>query len=347
MIRLNGTLTALAPITVSYVGMTGLPRTPHQELMLYGGTFRGPLRKACYRALRHHLAGADGDPSNVFSLADAYMLGEGVDVTNRTAAESGAPADPVSERRIRTANPMLDLFGRWKLAGRLAIGSMRTPESNLMTAGRGARTDMFERDNREAMFLAPADRDTLMRQLESERATQREIEQATQQERDLKRRVRNADPAEKQTINNELAALKTRVKELKNAREGATESIKHPLNGFEAIAPGSELPHRVTLIEGTDVNLGLLLMSLVELAREPYLGGYFAQGCGEFEADYSVSRFASGSLKPETIGRVAFGPDGVELDGDILNEAYQSFIDQLSSFDFHMHTLADAKNADA
>lgn len=128
MIRLNGTITAVGPLAVSYVDMdTNLPRTPHGEVMLYGGTFRGPLRKAAYKAVRQNIARhKDTDEREVFTIDQAYMLGEGVDTTRAIENESRASMDPLAEAELRSLNPLLSLFGRWRLpAGSRSTGCVR------------------------------------------------------------------------------------------------------------------------------------------------------------------------------------------------------------------------------
>lgn len=55
--QLAGHITAETPIAVSYFGMNErLPRTPHGQVFLNGGTLRVPLRKAGLKMLIRELA---------------------------------------------------------------------------------------------------------------------------------------------------------------------------------------------------------------------------------------------------------------------------------------------------
>lgn len=342
MIRLIGNVTARAPITVSYFQQEGLPRSPHGEALLNGGTFRGPLRKSCYKSLRRALADS-GDEAAVFSLADAYMLGEGVDVTNSVSAESTEAADPVTEARLRATNPMLDLFGRWKLAGRLSVGELRTPAKNVMTIGAGARVDLFERDASEAEYLSDEDQAKLLSLIDSERSSQREIDACKAEIRELKKKAREADAPDKKALYAEIDQRESDIKDIKASREGAADSIKHPLDGVEAIAPGSEMSHRMTLINGQSNDLGLLLMGLAEMARNPVLGGRRHIGCGFFTAQYDVQQWLGGSLAPQNIGNIEINDDGFVIQGEALESAYRDLISNLSTYDFKIMTRAQAR----
>lgn len=346
MIRLKGTITAVGPIAVSYVDMdTKLPRTPHGEVMLYGGTFRGPLRKAAYKALRQGLARKKGvDERDVFTIEDAYMLGEGVDTTRGIENESRDPLDPLAEEELRRLNPMLNLFGRWRLPARLAVDGMRAPEDTIMVVGRGVRHDLFQRDNTEVAFLSEEQAQRLISMFASARNTQSEIDEIQNDVKRLKREItRIENREERAALSEQITDKEKQIKALKESREGAEESILHPISGFEAIAPGTELSHRMTLTDGKQTDLGLLLHALSVMGREPYLGGHRSIGCGQFRAQWTVSEWPVGTLQAEEIGRVSFDDDGFHLEGERLKEAADAFSDSMGAFDFTVATLAEAR----
>ena len=346
MIRLLGSVTAQSPIHVSYPGYESLlPRTPHNELMLFGSSFRGPLRKAAYATIRSQLTRHHNTTEDqIFSLRDAYLLGEGVDITNEVNTESGATAQPVAEHKLRELNPMINLFGRWKVAGRLSTGGFRTPESNLMNrVDAGARVDMFERDPDEVENLSPEDRDQLIRTLESEREVQEKIDSLREEVRELKRKAREQDDATRKKTFQEVEKLQNQEKELKDSREGSKESIKHPLEGYEAVAPGSILSHSMSLITDDHRLLGLLIAAMSDFAREPIIGGHRAAGMGQITGEWTVYEWPAGQLQSRELGRIGFNETRLDVDGDELNSAYTSFIDALPSYNFRLHTLADAK----
>lgn len=346
MIRLQGTITARTPISVSYPGMDGrLPRSIDGEIMLHGGTLRGALRKAAYKTIRERLAEVRGvAESEVFSLADAYMLGEGVDTTREVENESRKGADPVAEHWLRCTNPMLDLFGRWRLPGRLSVADLCTPQGSLMTAGRGARRDMFEANFYEASVLSDDDRDLLIASLESEKQSQTEIDALDGQIEALKAQKKDASKDQKEKIQAQIKDAREKQKQLKQNRLGAEESIKHPIAGFEAVAPGAEFDSLITLISGTQADLGLLLMALAELSRTPYLGGHRNVGCGLFEAHWEVIDYPIGCLEAETVGEVSITGKGFVM-SEVPRAAYDAFAAKLTDYDFTIRTLTQARAA--
>lgn len=81
---LKGQLLAQTAIAVSYVDLEGkLPRTPHGQTYLNGGSFRGPPRKAALNVALREVAGAEG-----MNLDQLYMIGQGVDTTRNVNNES-------------------------------------------------------------------------------------------------------------------------------------------------------------------------------------------------------------------------------------------------------------------
>lgn len=346
MIRLNGKITAVGPIAVSYVDMeSSLPRTPHGEVLLFGGTFRGPLRKAAYKAVRHALAEKKGIAEHeVFTLEQAYMLGEGVDASRAIENEARDSVDPVAEKELRRLNPLMNLFGRWRLPSRLSVDGMRAPQESIMTVGKGVRHDMFQRDNEEITFLSDEDADRLVSMFASARGSQSEIDETKKEIKKLKRNITKVeDRSERNELSKQIKEHEERVKALKQNREGAEESILHPIAGFEAVAPGTELSHRMTLTDGSVVDLGLLIHALAVMGREPYLGGHRSIGCGQFTAQWAVSEWPFGEIEAKEIGTIRIAEDGVFVEGDRLKAAAAQFADQIDTFDFTLFTLKETR----
>ena len=339
---LRGHLTARSPISVSYIGLDGaLPRTPHGQVFLNGGTLRGPLRKSALNVVLRETAKDTGMP-----LAQMYMLGQGVDTTREVNNEdTGKSHDPMAEKRLRELNPLLNLMGRWKLAGRLEVQPLLTPATNVVTAGQGVRHDQFERDPELVEWLDDAERDRLLETLASSRASMDDIKVVRDQVNVLKKAYRKAadDPDERKRISQQLTELDGREKAIREAREGGTESIKHPLAGHESIAPGSELSCTLRINGGTAVDLGLLLHSLADFSITPHLGGHRAGGFGAVSGQWTVYRRASGELKAEPIGEVTLDDLGFQIEGESLTEAWDAFVAALPDMDLSVYLLSQAR----
>lgn len=349
LIEFQGALTTQAALTVSYMGQESLlPRTPHGEVMLNGGTVRGPLRKAGVRVLRRLLAEQKGVPEKgLFSLSDEYMLGSGYDRTREVNNEKDGGADPMGEARLREMNPMLSLFGRWGLPGYLETFEMRTSVDNVMTAGQGARVDQFERDTESVTYLADDDQRQLEQEIASNRAVQKEVDDAKKELAGISKDYRAAaTDKERKAIGKKMDAQKKAIKELQDSREGGEHSIKHPLAGVESISAGSELSSGFALIQGRDVYLGLLLHTLGEFARHPSLGGHTAGGFGRVSGEYSVRAWPPGDMTPKTLGTVRFDANGFVIEGEVLQAAYDNFAGAIADCNFSVHTLKAMRELD-
>lgn len=350
MIRFKGTLVAESPIQVSYPDMAGkLPRTPHGEAFLNGGTFRGPLRKCALRAMRRLLAQAEGVPEKgLLTLTDEYMLGSGIDRTRAVNNETSG-ADPIGEQMLRSLNPLLSLFGRWGLPSRLECGELRTPESNVITVGQGVRHDQFARDSQSVEVLSDEDRDTLLRESRSARESAKAMEEVRKEIAKTKRAYGVAadagDKKETKRLGAELSALQELEKTTRVEREGAEHSIKHPLSGFEAIAPGSRLAVRLGLVNGDQAYLGLLLHALAEFAREPVLGGHRNIGAGQVSGEFAVHQWPVGELAATQIGTVRFDDLGFHIEGDSLKAAFDAVAAPatLKAWSLSTHTIEAAR----
>lgn len=344
--QLSGLITAEAPITVDYVGMEQrLPRTPHGQVFLNGGTLRGPLRKAGLTMLIRELAKAHDKPlDGIFNRAEMYMLGEGVDITRQVNSEEGGTHDPRAEAFLRAANPFLSLFGRWKLAGYLEVGALLTSRDNLITAGQGVRHDQFEHSPQLAQYLDETEHEALLAELRSARDSMGKIETLRAQVRELRERSRNSDDRTvRQEIGSQIKELEAQEKEIRKAREGSEESIKHPIQGVEAIAPGSQLQSRLRIIEGSAESLGLLLHCLGEFSQRPRLGGHLATGFGAISAEWEVLQRAAGQRRASVIGQVRLDDMGIELDGEPLEAAWEAFAQALPQYDFTLSTRQEAR----
>jgi len=347
MLRFNGTVTAQGPIAVSYPGAAEeIPATPSGAPMLYGNTLRGPLRHIGYKVIRDLVAKSKGiSESDVFNLSDAYMMGIGFDMKNAVGGEDSKNIEPMAEVRLREANPFLSLFGRWKLRGFAEVSPLIGEENaKVLTYGAGARRDPFEADGNEAQFLSEADRQLLVDTKTGDAVIHEQIMVLNRSIKEHKRQIVNIDDKDKKKqLSSKIKELETQVKELKATKAGGQESVKHPFDGFPALAIHSRLSSKITVASGSEVELGLLLLIFRAFARAPFLGGHRSKGCGEVRFEYQVSLWEADTDAPTILGTVSGGLDeGFVIDGDILRNALDSFVANIDSFDFTMATLKEA-----
>lgn len=333
---LRGEITATAPLSVSYVGLDGrLPRTPHGEAFLNSGTLRGPLRKAALRVAREQI-------TDRLSIQALYMLGEGVDTTREVNNEVGKYYYPAAEQRLRETNLILDMFGRWRLAGQLSVSPLRTATGNVIKAGQGTRHDQFERDASLVEWLSEEDQAALREMMASATASMADIAPLQAEIRELKAQSRKTDDREaKARLWQQIERLEAEIKALRESRKGAEHSIQHPIEGYEAIAPGSVLSSTLTLRNVAEASLGLLLETLIVFSRHPVIGGHQGAG-GTIEARWTVYRRDAGSLQAEEIGEVTFDELGIQLSGDALEAAREAFRAAIPHQDLSCYLLEQA-----
>lgn len=291
-------------------------------------TLRGAIRRAGRNMIRRHVIKETGNPTP-WSVDTHYMLTQGVDTTNKTLTEKASGAIGL-ETSLRNENPFLSLFGRWKLPGHLGIDNAipENPEGAecLYVEGRGARSADFERDTSQIEFLSPDEAKKLKRILEQDSLAAQETSSIDIEIKKLKVDFRNAlDNDEKTEVKEQIKCLEDRKKAVKSAKEGSQESIQRPLEGFEAIKPGTRMHHRMIVQNAPPIELGLFLGCLREFARNPYVGGHRALNCGEINAKWEVQFWPEDSDAPIRAGTVNVSSEGFEISNEspeeLLSEA--------------------------
>ncbi len=325
-----GHITALQPITVTIKGCQGLPRNGSGDALPYlpATTIRGALRHAS------HWIAIDKQSSTgtSFDLADHFLLAQGVDIAGDVKRDGDGAIN--ADQELRERNPMLSLWGLWGIASKAEIGPglLLTPNA-YGNFGGGARTIMFERTPEllEALDVDQVERlQTILR--EQSEASQ-DISGLKARQAEIKRQLKKVSDKEEQSkLFNELTELDLRIDERKDEKSEARESIRRPLDQYEAFAPGAEFEHRMRLVQATDVELGLFLSSLAEFARNPSLGGHKAHGNGKIKAEWVVTTWERGADAPEKIGSVRFDEEGIVIEGDCLNRARAAFKEAALNF---------------
>tara|TARA_R100000322_G_scaffold151599_2_gene109011 strand:+ start:3141 stop:4040 length:900 start_codon:yes stop_codon:yes gene_type:complete len=248
-----------------------------------------------------------------WSVDTHYMLTQGVDTTNKVIDEKNQGLIG-NEESLRRDNPFLSLFGRWKLPGHLGIDNA-IPETLdcLYVEGRGVRSNDFVRDPGQAQFLTTDDAQRLKRIIEQDGLAAIASSDIDVQIKELRREIRALkDPDEKGEIKEQIRTLEEQKNSVKAAKEGSREVIQRPLEGFEAILPGTRMKHRMLLQNADQIELGLMLASLKEFARSPYVGGHRSLHCGEVSASWQVSYWPEDG-DPVSAGSIVLSANQFEI----------------------------------
>tara|TARA_R100000322_G_scaffold151599_4_gene109014 strand:+ start:286 stop:1134 length:849 start_codon:yes stop_codon:yes gene_type:complete len=248
-----------------------------------------------------------------WSVDTHYMLTQGVDTTNKVIDEKNQGLIG-NEDSLRRDNPFLSLFGRWKLPGHLGIDNA-IPETLdcLYVEGRGVRSNDFVRNPGQAQFLTIDDAQRLKRMIEQDGLAAVESGDIDAQIKELRKEIRSLkDPDEKGEVQEQIRALEEQKNSVKAAKEGSREVIQRPLEGFEAIIPGTRMKHRMLLQNADQIELGLMLASLREFARSPYVGGHRSLHCGEISASWQVSYWPEDG-DPVVAGEIKLSANGFDI----------------------------------
>ena len=328
----KGQITAISPLQVTYkdavFGRTDpIRRLPRNGPMRDGvqayfpsTSLRGALRHSLHRVIVQ--TSADKETGQApFTLDQHFMLAQGVDITNRVVNENNeGEIDFFTE--LRAKNPALSLGGRWKMAGKVGVGpALPTyPSEPIGLFGGGARTIAFERDESLLDVLPEKEIDRLQRILQEQTLAAIDSNVVKADIKELNKQLKKASNDDKEDIKAKIIEQEQRLDAVKGNKE-VRESIRRPLDSFEAFVAGTEFQHRMRLVNGTELELGLWLAAIREFARQPILGGKRAVGFGEIEARYTVTSWLPSQDSPAVIGEVSFNDEGFTVSGEPLKAA--------------------------
>lgn len=339
-IILEGTLTAIEPLTVVVKDSINDSKTGHR-LPRNGGlnadpyfpatSIRGALRHATHRHVVSCLKKSNAEYT--FDLSDHFLLAQGVDIADKLKNDD--QIDGAKAQRLK--NPMLSLFGHWQLRGRVSIGSAfpKTKDATSLFGG-GFRTIMFERTPELLDELEPSEQDRFSDIIKEQASAGVDIAEINDQIKATKKLLKTASNEEKPSIFETLNRLEDAKKHRKAEKKEAKESIRRPVDSYEAFNAGTEFTHRISIENTSDVEFGLFLSGLADFARHPRLGGHSAHNCGLVSGSYVVKSWPEDELKPSILGRISFHQDGFDVEGDELKNAISVWRSSFHEFDFRV-----------
>lgn len=298
---LDGTLTATTPIAIILPpGKDDRPPAgaPRKRLLREGvmvetvyvppSSLRGRLRHLLTTELMRLQNAADG---RVFAPEDYIDTALGGVKDRKAEGEDDRRVDLKAIREIRERNPVVSMFGSMvsRVAGRLVVGDM-TPVEPIapISTGRSVRANPFVRNPAVIELLDTARFDEFVRLNDLRTAANREEDEAQRLQRRLGARKRaGAEAEEVRGIEAQIVDLKKRYDAGFEAAGGAV-NIQQLLDGYDVIPEGTVMTNRIRLIEGTEVEIVLLLLALDLLAKRPLIGGHTAHGCGEIAGAWRI-----------------------------------------------------------
>ena len=350
----NGQITAETQISVnrpndnfkSLTGSDKLLRLPRQgpkkdgtPVFIPGDTFRGTLRRCGENFIRRQVIKLTNQ-SKPFSIDDLYMLRQGVDTRNKVLYEK-TDGLMSSESSLRDINPFLSLFGRWKLAGHLGVGNLYPMSDDVIFINsKGVRTNDYIRSPEQIRFLKEEDVELVKKMiLEDSNVSRGKVEINKQISQLMSDYENTSDANEKFNISNTINELKEKKDSLNDSKVGSKDSIQRPLDGHEAIKPGTIFSHRINLNLANNFELGLLFLCIREFSRSPFIGAQSRTSSGEISGFYDILCWEVDTDAPITLGRLNFSINGFSITEEIegsLKPTMELFLSELnqSKFDF-------------
>jgi hypothetical protein len=305
------TLTTLNPVSFSHHSIDGLP------LMTRGVDADGRHQRTVFvpasqlrGRIRHEAAAAELMRAGKVKLETAYMAALGQDL--RPEEDVEIEQIRLAEQQVlRDGQPLLDLFGTWKIASRLMVSHLM-PQSNVapesfsvIRRDLDANLDimqMLDHDEQDALY-ARRDRQSSASKVESMiKVAQRELMKA-------KRAGKTQDL-------DELEAKLAELKEHKKAAKGDDESenTKHLLQ-IQAIPAGIDLTGKLVVQRARPRDLAILVSAFDRISMKPVMGAHLARGFGEVEGKVSFTKddgevlvvVAFGGYRPARIEWTAAG----------------------------------------
>lgn len=287
------------PLTFTHHGTDGLP------LLTRGVDAEGRHQRTVFvpaaqlrGRLRHEAALAElrARPEKS-KLEDAYLLALGQDLRPEEDAEPEA-IRLREQLAFRAQNPLLDLFGTWKVASRLFVSHL-LPEVNV-------QPDTVSHIRRD--LDSNPDMMDMLDDAEQDRLYDRQNSQglASKAEALIKLTTREMAAARKAKDDTKLAQLDAKLaelKELKKTRKGedASDNTKHLLE-LQVIPLGINLLGSLTVNGATPYDLNLLVQAMDGFSQQPYLGAQRARGCGEVRGQATFKDAQGGVLLVAHLG---------------------------------------------
>ncbi len=336
-LNFNGKISTLEPLTVTVKMRSQLPAIACLVTVdsMQLRTFQVPAFGELFVMLRIRslsIMWALMQTENHLSTWQNISCWPGVDINGE--AETFAPGEINAGAELRSKNPLISLFGRWGLSGKVGIGNAIPDGDNQWGMfGGGARSIMFQRDESLMEFLETDQVDRLERLLEEQAEASVDISQIKTEQDALKKAMKSADKDTKAELQIKVRELDEKIQARKDQKQESRESIRRPIDPYEAFITGAELSHRMSIKNATDEEAGLFISALIRFAAEPRFGGHANHNCGLVEAHWTVTTWKPGELVPVTLGEIVITPNGVEITGDELFAMVKAF-NENQSFDF-------------
>ncbi len=272
-------------------------------------------------------------------LKDHFMLIQGVAIGEMAKELSAVSMSGVIEREdgLRSINPLISLGGFWKHGGSLGVNDWIPVETDQQVYYLHSKMRAMPHQRNEALvdLLSDNDVDKLKRIMNEDGEIARKVREIEEEIKQVKKGYGAASAAEKKKLGDQINRLEEIKAGIKSEKEGPTETLVRPVEGYEAICPGTLMKSGIDITRANDLDLGFVLYALKQISKRPYVGAHSADGKGEFALDWEVKTWSDDLEDPVTLGRVKVGlldfeiipENGLTTLQDALEKAQDAFAD--------------------
>lgn len=323
----------------SPTGTKDLQRLPRLGAKLDRSPVFFPGTQLRHRIREALLMGACRAAGGRLPLQDHFMLIQGVAIGEMAKELSAASMSGVIEREdgLRSVNPLISLGGFWKYAGSLGVNDWIPVETDKQVYYLHSKMRAMPHKRNEALveLLSDDDVDKLKRIMNEDGEIARKVRDVEEEVKALKKGYGAASAAEKKKLGEQMSRLEEIKAGIKSEKEGPTETLVRPVEGYEAICPGTVMKSGLDITRANDLDLGFVLYALKQISKRPYVGAHAADGKGEFALDWEVKTWSDDLEEPMTLGRVKVGlldfeiipENGLSTLQDALDKAQDAFAD--------------------
>lgn len=330
--ELKGTITLIEPFTINIPNSNRFPTTVSGEPMIPASTIRGWLRYASYRSLIE-LFKTNG---RVFNVHEHYMLAKGIDtndlIKTSRATQIGANTS------VRNLNPMLDLYGRWGLAGSLGVGNGVAPRSALVRQPNSSRGHIVDRFENILDYLSAEDAKLMSELIQNDSDMAPEIKGLKQRVRTLanERNQLPKDSPLRESTQAQIDLLNKEIEQHKEEKVGAKETIRRVNFGENMLAAGTEVQHKMKLAHHSDTSLQFLLWTISKL---PFfrIGSMAEYNHGVAHPMWEITEHTFSNVGGKSIGHVGWEESGFVCSGIMNDLELVEFEKMLLSADFNFN----------
>jgi CRISPR/Cas system CSM-associated protein Csm3 (group 7 of RAMP superfamily) len=300
------TVSTVNPVSFTHHSIDGLP------LMTRGIDAEGRHQRTVFvpasqlrGRIRHESAAAELMRGQKVKLEVAYMAALGQDL--RPEEDTEVEQVRLAEQQAqRDRQPLLDLFGTWKMASRLMVSHLMPTVNVAAESFSVIRRDLDA--NRDIMDLLGDEEQDALYERRDRQASASKVENM------IKVTQRELMKAKRANKTQDVEEMETKLEELKAQKKAAkgdddSENTKHLLQ-IQAIPAGIDLTGKLVVQRARPRDLDILVGAFERISLKPVLGAHLARGFGEVSGKVTFTR--DGGEVLVVVGFGGYGPAQVQ-----------------------------------